>query len=230
MRGVRIGGDGRRREGGDEMEGAEGVFAEDLGHTGGCIMNEDVQEEWRPVVGWEDMYSVSSLGRMATVPRFVPVRNGGKRYVRHRILKTQRDRYGYPIVTLCRNRQWEIRTIHRLLVRAFVGEIPDGMVINHKDARKDNNSLSNLEICTQQWNALHSRRVSKTNIGSDVINSKLTEEIVIKCRRALVGAPRGTMSKLARKYGVCLSAMGHACTERGRTWRHVSWPAAGPSA
>ncbi len=184
-------------------------------------MNDAMQEEWRPVVGWEDRYSVSSLGRMATVPRFVPVSHGGKRYVKHRILKTQMDRYGYPVITLCRNRNWEVRTIHKLLVIAFIGEIPEGMVINHKDGRKNNNRLSNLEICTQQWNALHSRRVSKTNIGSDVVNSKLTEAIVIECRKLLIGAPHGTLTKLARKYGVCRSAMGHACLPNGRTWRHV---------
>jgi hypothetical protein len=183
-------------------------------------MNEEQQEEWRPVVGWEGLYEVSSLGRFATVARDVPCRNGGRRHVRHRILKTQINQDGYYTITFCRYRKWSCLLTHRLVVEAFIGPIPADRVVNHLDACKTNNNLENLEICTIQWNAQHSRRVSKTNIGSDVVNSKLNEEAVRGCR--LANANGISVAELARRFSVSPRAMWNAVHPRGRTWRHVS--------
>lgn len=46
-------------------------------------------------------------------------------------------------------------SIHRLVVEAFLGEIPEKMDINHKDGDKLNNDYSNLEICTRKENIRH---------------------------------------------------------------------------
>ena len=35
-------------------------------------------------------------------------------------------------------------SVHRLLVKHFIGEIPKGMCVNHKDGNKLNNNLDNL--------------------------------------------------------------------------------------
>ena len=35
-------------------------------------------------------------------------------------------------------------SVHRLVVETFIGDIPNKMVINHKDGNKLNNSLQNL--------------------------------------------------------------------------------------
>lgn len=38
--------------------------------------------------------------------------------------------------------------IHRLVWEAFVGEIPKGYIVHHKDGNRQNNSLSNLQLVT----------------------------------------------------------------------------------
>lgn len=42
--------------------------------------------------------------------------------------------------------------IHRLVWEAYMGPIPEGYQINHKDENKYNNDLSNLEVCTPLYN------------------------------------------------------------------------------
>lgn len=45
-----------------------------------------------------------------------------------------------------------IISIHRLVWETFKGEIPEGMVIDHIDGNRSNNSLSNLRLVTQSEN------------------------------------------------------------------------------
>lgn len=47
-------------------------------------------------------------------------------------------------------------TVHKLVVLSFMGEIPKWLEINHKDENKQNNRVSNLEICTRQYNVEYS--------------------------------------------------------------------------
>jgi len=44
-------------------------------------------ERWLPVVGFEGLYMVSSLGRVRSLPRMVPVRGPGMRQAGGDILK-----------------------------------------------------------------------------------------------------------------------------------------------
>lgn len=46
--------------------------------------------------------------------------------------------------------------IHRIVAKFFIGERPDGYVVNHKDGDKLNNSPSNLEYVTIAENIRHS--------------------------------------------------------------------------
>ena len=45
--------------------------------------------------------------------------------------------------------------IHRMVAMTFIGPIPDGWVVNHKDGIKTNNTLANLEIVPFAYNVNH---------------------------------------------------------------------------
>ena len=48
-----------------------------------------------------------------------------------------------------------------MVVEAFIGEIPPGMAVNHKDFDKSNNTLENLEIVTYSENNKHSAKAGR---------------------------------------------------------------------
>src|SRR5574343_1030894 len=45
--------------------------------------------------------------------------------------------------------------IHRIVAKFFIGERPDGYVVNHKDGDKLNNSPSNLDRKSTRLNSSH---------------------------------------------------------------------------
>ena len=59
---------------------------------------------------------------------------------------------GYAYLPLCKGGKFVHKYIHRLVYETFIGEIPEGMVINHIDGDKLNNKLDNLECVTQRKN------------------------------------------------------------------------------
>lgn len=95
---------------------------------------EQEREEWRPVVGYEGRYEVSSLGRVRCS------RTG-------HILKQQQANKGngsYKVKIYLAGRQRN-HTITRLVAGAFLGEPPQkGMNVYHKDNDAANNRPDNL--------------------------------------------------------------------------------------
>jgi NUMOD4 motif/HNH endonuclease len=111
-----------------------------------------IPEEWRPVVGYEGIYSVSSLGH---VRRDAP----GKSTQPGRILQPVVTRKGYHRVTLTADKRVRKWSVHVLVALAFLGPRPPGWMINHLDGIKTHNVPSNLEYCTALHNSQHAMRL-----------------------------------------------------------------------
>ena len=62
---------------------------------------------------------------------------------------------------------------HRVIASAFFGEIPKGMVVNHKNGVRTDNRIDNLEIVSQRDNILHARKIGnhkKTSNGKPFLS------------------------------------------------------------
>lgn len=119
------------------------------------------EERWLPIVGWEDFYEVSDLGRIRTVPRRVPCKGGKTRQLNQRIRRPSLTNCGYLTITLCADGLIQHRTVHPIVLEAFVGPRPPGMECCHNDGNKANNALSNLRWDTKKANELDAIRIGK---------------------------------------------------------------------
>lgn len=102
-------------------------------------------EEWRPVVGYEGLYEVSSHGRVRRV-------DATARGPAGRLLKLRLNQGGYPIVFLSRKSKQKLFRVHRLVAFAFLGNPGKGFEVCHADDVKHNNHVSNLRWDTHRNN------------------------------------------------------------------------------
>ena len=135
-------------------------------------------EEWKPVVGWEGLYEVSSHGRVRSLDRVVNSRGGFTRTVRGAALHPYIDLDGYPCVTLSITEAGS-RTKKNYKVSRLVGEahLPQCRTesrynVLHWDDDKTNNHRGNL-----RWG---SRRDNSQDIIRNGNNPKLNRT---QCKR-----------------------------------------------
>lgn len=111
-------------------------------------------EEWRPVVGWEGMYEVSSHGRVRSVDRITGIRR--PRWRQGRLL-TPKMHQIHPRITLCRggaDQQFDY-CIHRLVCEAFHGPPPTPEhVVRHLNGIPTDNRPANVVWGTRVQNGL----------------------------------------------------------------------------
>lgn len=150
-------------------------------------------EEWRPVREFPDDYAISSLGRL--------MRTSPKRGTQAGRIRKVRYLNGYPAYWLKRDGKVYARTAHRMIADAFLGPIPPGMQVNHKDGNRANSVLDNLEIVTNSENRAHAYRVlrvppNRGKLGAEHHNAALTWDDVCEIRRLFAaGESARTLSK-----------------------------------
>lgn len=111
------------------------------------------REQWRPIPGWEELYSVSDHGRIRSEDRVVVTSHGVTRRVSGRILVGSRHPHGYVQVRLQSEDRQEWVRMHRVVALVFIGE-PTGPMVLHRDDDPGNNHVSNLAYGDASENAL----------------------------------------------------------------------------
>ena len=110
-------------------------------------------ERWLPVPGWEGLYEVSDQGRVRSVDRWISYPNGSRRLHFGQLLVPQTaKRTEHVTVSLARNSRITRRSVHLLVMLAFVGPRPDGMDVCHDNGDPADNRLSNLRYGTHSEN------------------------------------------------------------------------------
>lgn len=116
-------------------------------------------EIWKSVVGYEGLYEVSNFGRVKSLERKINKLWNGKEITlinKGRIKNICVDSDGYCVVGFCVNGKSKTLKLHRIISHSFIPNPDNKPQVNHKDGIKTNNSIENLEWCTNKENIRHS--------------------------------------------------------------------------
>lgn len=132
--------------------------------------------------------------------------------------------WGLPIGSVCKDgyvrlgkRPGITHTIyaHRLIWEAVNGPIPHPLQIDHKDAKRANNRIANLQLLTASENVLLTYTRGGRPTGAQRPGAKLTERQVRRIR----SHSHLRNADFARLYGVDPSTIRSIRT--GKTWKHL---------
>lgn len=155
-----------------------------------------VREVWKPVLGYDGIYSVSSEGIVRSEERRCQQRRWGKhsRRVPAKTLSQSTNRKGYRRVklgdrTVC---------VHRLVLEAFVGPCPDGSQTRHLNGNASDNRPCNLAWGSSADNSADRDFHGTTSRGGAHRWTKLDAHKVRMIRRIACRT-----AELAGRFGVC---------------------------
>lgn len=117
-----------------------------------------INEIWKPVKHYEDLYEISNYGRVRSL-------TSGKYLTQHD------NGRGYLSVNLWKNDKSKREYVHRLVALAFIPNPEGKPQVNHRDEDKQNNYYENLEWVTCKENnnyGTHIERVVNTCIQNGV--------------------------------------------------------------
>lgn len=178
-------------------------------------MSSEQVSDWRPVVGYEGIYEVSSDGLIRSLPRT----DTKGRPIKGRLMRPSMAGR-YPSVPLCKNARRKTSAVHIIVAAAFLGPRPQGMDVAHNDGDVSNARLSNLRYATHKENEADKRShgtqfIAKGELnGHAKLNAQQVSEII---HRHLVG--KESQSALAAEFGVHQSMISHI--KRGANWTHI---------
>ena len=112
--------------------------------------------------------------------------------------------------------RYHARKVHRLVAEAFLGPRPAGMDIRHGSTDRTDNRAANLSYGTRAENEADKVRDGVSNRGERCGNAKLTEQQVLEARRRSKAGNLGSISQLAKDWGVTYPCLRLAI--KGKTW------------
>lgn len=155
------------------------------------------KERWRRVKRYEDRYLVSDHGRVWSIRK--------EKFLLPCLAKCG----GYPQVALY-NGKHRTFCVHQLVLEAFVGPCPDGMLCRHFPDRDPSNCrLENLSWGTPAQNAADKVEHGTSWHGEKSPCAKLTDEKVRKMKR-MYSTGEYSQARIGAIFGVSQSVAGDA--------------------
>lgn len=93
----------------------------------------------KDIKGYEGLYAITSCGKVWS-------------YKSQKFLKPAKDKDGYYDVSLYKDGERKHFKVHRLVAQAYIPNPNNLPLINHKNERKTDNYVSNLEWCDAKYN------------------------------------------------------------------------------
>jgi hypothetical protein len=164
-------------------------------------------EIWNDVKDYEGLYEISSHGRLRSLDRVVLRCDGVLSPKKGKIKAFKIHRKGYLFCALSKNNKQKSMRIHRMVALAFIPNVFNKAQVNHIDGIKENNTVSNLEWCTNLENKIHAQR-------NHLCNLKLVTSDIIKIRK-----DTRLQAEIAKDYGICFQTVSDI--KLFKIWKYV---------
>ena len=142
-------------------------------------------EIWKNIIGYEDHYQVSNLGRVKALYREFVGKDGKLKKYHERVLKPDLSGTSatkYQRVTLCKDNTTKRFSIHVLVANAYIPNVDNKPYINHMDNDSFNNIATNLEWCTHSENMIHAQKQGRLfdsqSKGGQAIGAKTKDKLL----------------------------------------------------
>jgi len=170
-------------------------------------------KSWKPVVGYEEYYIVSSEGEVFSLRT-------------NKIMREFNSPQGYKRVELNVGGMAIKKSVHRLVAEAFIPNPNNYPVINHKDENPQNNNVDNLEWCTYKYNTNYGtcieRRVANTDYKYGFENARSEKVYQFDLEGNLVDV-FGSMHEAERATGFDSGSISKVCTGALKQYRGYVW-------
>ena len=165
-------------------------------------------EKWRSVIGFEDYYDISNIGRVYSIRS-------------NMILKQRLDQKGYPRVMLSVKGNRKNAKIHRLVAEAFIQKPENLNQVNHINEIKTDNRVDNLEWCDIAYNNSHgtAHKCRGEKIRKKVAQCDLNGNI-IKIWNSITELNENGFNKGC--VSACCNNKPHYNTHKGYTWKFIN--------
>ena len=123
-------------------------------------MQNEQEEIWKDIPGYEGLYQASSLGKIKSLKY-----NNGKK---EKELISYDDGRGYLCLVLSKNKKRNTFKVHKLIAITFLNHTPCGhkIVIDHINNDRKDNRVCNLQLITNRENASKDRsNYTSSNVG-----------------------------------------------------------------
>ena len=185
-------------------------------------------EIWKPVVGYEGYYEVSSYGRVRSVDHYANtgILHSEKRFVKGRVLKQHRKRRGYLSVDLSKENNVKTIHVHKLVATAFLPKDEHDTQVNHINCNTSDNRVENLEWCTGEENRAHAKLNNRYySTRKKPVRCKQTNQTFESSYKAAewVNETRYQNSKQTKNIAskIRASCLGVQSVAHGYTWEYI---------
>ena len=92
-----------------------------------------------------------------------------------KVIASSANRKGYFQIHLNTGEKKYTAKLHRIIAETFIPNPKEKPTVNHKDGKKNNNKVSNLEWATEKEQNEHKAKILKKNVGKNNPNAKRIE-------------------------------------------------------